>query len=90
MNPGEAFAAVAFFGLIGAIAFPLVRAFSRRIAGGAADHELLQEVHSLRDEVEQLRGEIRATHGELDDVQGRLNFAERLLAQNKDRALPGA
>ena len=90
MSPGEAVAAVAFFGLVGAVVVPLARAFAKRIGGGAADNELLQEVHSLRDEVDQLRGEIRSAHGELDDVQGRLNFAERMLAQNKDRALPGA
>lgn len=83
----------------------LVTAVARRIAGprssapglvvGAhlAGRAASQEVDALRDEVDQLRAEVaelKARSGELDDVQNRLDFAERLLAQVREKpALPG-
>ena len=57
-------------------------------AGGAK-----QALEDLRDEVDQLRAEVadlRSRSAELDDVQNRLDFAERMLAQVRDKnALPG-
>src|SRR5437899_10530779 len=89
MSPSEAFAALAFFGLIGVGLSPLVKAISSRIAGGAGGGA---EVRSLREEVEQLHAEVadlRAGGGELDDIHNRLDFAERMLAQVRDKnALP--
>jgi hypothetical protein len=43
--------------------------------------ELREEVAQLRNEV----AELRERAAELDDVQSRLDFAERLLAQHKER-----
>jgi uncharacterized protein involved in exopolysaccharide biosynthesis len=45
-------------------------------------------LEELRDEVAQLRGEVaelREQRAELDDLQNRLDFAERMLAHQKDR-----
>jgi hypothetical protein len=51
-----------------------------------------QSLDDLRDEVEALKGEVTAMHdrlAELDDVQNRLDFAERMLAQAREKgALP--
>jgi hypothetical protein len=50
-------------------------------------------VEDLRDEMDQLRAEVaelRSRTAELDDVQNRLDFAERMLAQVREKnALPG-
>ncbi|HEY2805078.1 MAG TPA: hypothetical protein VGI92_04390 [Gemmatimonadales bacterium] len=81
----------------------LVTALARRIAGprsgpamvlGAmASRGTAQDVETLREEVEQMRAEIaqlRERSAELDDVHNRLDFAERLLAQVREKpALPG-
>ena len=82
----------------------ILTAVARRIAGprtgpamvlGAsmASRANSQEVDALREEVEQLRTEVAALKersAELDDVHNRLDFAERLLAQVREKpALPG-
>ena len=70
-------------------------AFARRIAAGRHAPGLAgsSDVDALRDEVDQLRTEVaqlRERSAELDDVQNRLDFAERLLAQVRDKTiLPG-
>lgn len=61
------------------------RAFARRLAGtGEASPEWLAELDGLRREVEGLRGE-------LTEVQERLDFTERLIAQQHhlERVNPG-
>ena len=87
-------------GLVTAVARRIAGPYAKRGIGpetvlgvhmaGGANARTLEE---LRDEVEQLRAEVadlRARSAELDDVQNRLDFAERLLAQVKERnALPG-
>jgi hypothetical protein len=84
-------------------ALTLVSAVARRIQGpygrrgglsGLADPpESQRSIAALHDDVEQLRGELetmRTRLAELDDVQNRLDFAERMLAQARERvALPG-
>jgi hypothetical protein len=75
------------FGSVGTVAVTLARAFAKRIAGGAGNS---REVEALRDEVGQLRAEVDDLHGRvapLDEIQNRLDFAERLLAQAKERGL---
>ena len=82
----------------------ILTAVARRIAGprtgpamvlgaGLASRAASQDVEALRDEVEQLRAEVAALKersAELDDVHNRLDFAERLLAQVREKpALPG-
>lgn len=77
--------AIVVFGSVGGVALTLARAFAKRIAGGAGGS---REVEALRDEVGQLRAEVDELHGRvapLDEIQNRLDFAERLLAQARDR-----
>jgi len=65
----------------------LARAVARRIAGGPTG---AREIEALRDEVAQLRAELDGVEGRLSDVdelQNRLDFAERVLAQVRERGL---
>jgi hypothetical protein len=78
-----------------------VSAIARRIAGPYSRRSLTSQIaeshlastsgpglDDLRDEVAQLRSEVaelRERAGELDDIQNRLDFAERLLSQGKER-----
>ena len=70
--------------LVGISYSPIGRAIARRIGGGKdeADLAALAEVDALRDEVGQVRGE-------LAEVQERLDFAERMLAQAREKGLLG-
>ena len=73
----------------GSVLLTLARALAKRIAGGAAGS---REVEALRDEVAQLRAEVDDLHGRvapLDEIQNRLDFAERLLAQARERGQLG-
>lgn len=76
--------------VIGLAFSPIGRAIARRIGGHVEED---RQVAALRDEVEQLRGELDDVHrrlAEVDDLQSRLDFAERVLAQVKDKAaIPG-
>lgn len=70
---------------------PIGRAIARRINSGVPDDGVVREVQALKDEVAELRDESHAVRRELTEAHERLDFAERLLAQVKDRgALPGA
>jgi len=78
---------VILFGSAGAvgIAFsPIGRAIARRMGGrdDAAEQAALAEVDSVREEVAALKAEV-------GEVQERLDFAERLLAQARERGLLG-
>jgi hypothetical protein len=71
----------------GSVALTLARAIAQRIAGGSAGSK---EVEALRDEVAQLRAELDDLHGRvapIDEIQNRLDFAERLLAQAREKGL---
>jgi cell division protein FtsB len=85
MQGPEAIVAVVFFASVGGIGYTLARAFAKRIAGGAVG---AKEVEALRDEVAQLRAEVDQLHDRVapvDEIQNRLDFAERLLAQARER-----
>ncbi len=90
---------------VGAIsALSVVSAIARRIAGPSQGRARLgalammgrepesgQELEALRDEVDKLRAELASRGGEIDEIQNRLDFAERMLAQVREKpALPGA
>jgi hypothetical protein len=78
----EAFIPITLFLSVAAVFIlrgPLGRALADRIGGRAPD---AREVQDLRSEVEELRQQ-------LGEVQERLDFAERLLAKQRERALPG-
>ena len=62
---------------------PFGRALAERLAGRAG------AVTDDR-EVRELRGEVDALRHELTEVQERLDFAERMLARQDERALPKA
>ncbi|HKP30538.1 MAG TPA: hypothetical protein VJU15_14095 [Gemmatimonadales bacterium] len=64
------------------------RSLGSQIVGGHLARSDSPLVEELREEVAQLRGEVaelREKTAELDDVQNRLDFAERLLSQGKER-----
>lgn len=70
---------------------PLARAFARRLEGKVGEPELRGELEQLREQVAEL-DQLRARVSDLDE---RVEFAERLLAQGRERDLlqrggPGA
>jgi ubiquinone biosynthesis protein UbiJ len=82
--------ALVVFGSAGGVAMTLARAWARRISGGAPGSK---EIEALRDEVAQLTAEVDDLRGrvaQVDEIQNRLDFAERLLAQVKERGLLNA
>jgi len=89
--PGE-FIPITFFLVVGLVGFtftPLGRALARRLSG---DHPA--DVRALQDEVDGLRQDLADTRAEilhqLEDTQNRLDFAERMLAEARQKqALPG-
>jgi hypothetical protein len=83
----EAIVGVVFFAGAGSVALVFARAFAKRIAGGSAGS---REIEVLRDEVVQIRAEVDELHGRvapMDEIQNRLDFAERLLSQVRERGL---
>jgi hypothetical protein len=104
VNPAE-FAAYVFTAVAGIGVLGVLTAITRRIAGPSARNNVpgmviganlgggKQAIEELRDEIDALRAEVeqlRLRSAELDDVQNRLDFAERMLAQVREKnALPG-
>ncbi len=89
MSGPEAVVAVVFFAGTGGALLMVGQAVAKRIAGGNPG---AREVEALRDEVAQLRAELDGMQGRLGDVdelQNRLDFAERLLGQARERGLLG-
>lgn len=89
MNPELPYIIVASLLTIGAATWlltPIVRGLGERLRGGpgAADLDALRlEMEALRDTLQQARGDVA-------DLQERVDFAERLLAQQREAArLPG-
>jgi hypothetical protein len=89
VNPELPYIIVASLLTIGAATWlltPIVRGLGERLRGGpgAADLDALRlEMEALRDTLQQARGDVA-------DLQERVDFAERLLAQQRDAArLPG-
>jgi Tfp pilus assembly protein PilO len=90
MGGPEAVGMLAMVALVGVSILTLAKAFAKRIAGGSAGS---REIEALRDEVAQLRAEvddIRAQLPDVDEIQNRLDFAERLLGQVRERGLLSA
>lgn len=72
---------ISLFVTIGAVAIlrgPLGRALGERIGGGSRDMDAGPEVEHLRAELDEVR--MRLT-----DVEERLDFTERVLANERDR-----
>ncbi len=90
--PGELIPIVLFImmGAVGISFSPIGRALARR-AGGAKDdpdvEELKAEIAELRERLSDAEARLG---GELDELHNRMDFAERVVAQQKPReALPG-
>jgi hypothetical protein len=74
--------------IVGALLYPIARAYARRLEGNGSSAALREEVAELAARVESLQqGQERLT-----ELEGRLDFTERMLAQQRDRdpvRLPG-
>ncbi len=65
----------------------IVRALFGRLGRGSA---AARDIEAVRDEVVQLRAEmegVQARLGNVDEIENRLDFAERLLGQVRERGL---
>jgi hypothetical protein len=62
------------------ILWPIVRAFARRLEGKTGDPALRAEVEQLHARL----GEVDTLQTRVTDLEERLDFAERLLAQNRE------
>jgi Tfp pilus assembly protein PilO len=63
------------------ILWPLVRAFARRLEGkGAQDPALRAEVEQLHARI----AEVDGLHARIAELEERVDFTERLLAQNRE------
>lgn len=74
---------IAAIALAGVVLWPVMRALARRIEGGAGPGA------RLHDELEQLRarvGELESQQLHLAELEERLDFAERLLTQQRSQA----
>lgn len=98
INPGD-FAAYVLTGVLAVSALTVVFTVARRIAVGGrrrvagsagADPGQQALLGQLASDVEALRDEGAAVRRELDEVHNRLDFAERLLTQARERGLLGA
>ena len=84
MGGPEAIVGVFAFTAVAIVGGTLARGIAQRLARGGGG----QELDALRDEVEHLRAELDGMHarlGELDELHGRVDFAERMLAQVKEK-----
>jgi uncharacterized coiled-coil DUF342 family protein len=80
-------------GVVGVTFSPVGRAMARRIGGGRIDDESAAELEELRAEIAELRRELDSANArlrELDEITSRLEFAERLLAQARERGALGS
>ncbi len=90
MQGPEAVGMLAMVALVGVSILTLAKAFAKRIAGGGVD---AREIEALREEVAQLSADLedlRARLAPLDEIQNRLDFAERMLGQARERGLLNA
>jgi hypothetical protein len=73
--------AVMVFAVLGALLYPIARAYARRLEGSAPTAGLREELADLSARLEALQ------HGQerMAELEGRLDFAERVLAEQRDR-----
>jgi len=69
-------------GLVGGVYSPIGRAIARRISG-----DVPQVPGGNTAEIDALNVDVAELRRELDEVQNRLDFAERFLAQAKEKGL---
>ena len=66
--------------IVAALIWPLIRAFARRIEGGAPSPEMQAELEGLRERVRQLE-EMQPRMAELEE---RVDFTERIVAHGRE------
>lgn len=64
----------------------VVRSIAGAIAGRRGSRAEHSELTELKEQLDQVTEESANTAAQLADVQNRLDFAERLLAQNRERS----
>ena len=81
--PALVLTALGFFAVVALIMWPLVRAIARRIEGkvGRPDPATLLELEELRGRVAELEQQQVRFH----EIEERLDFAERLLARQREQ-----
>ncbi len=90
--PGELIPIILFqvLGLVALAFSPVGKAIARRISGGRVEEseaaELRAEIADLREQLADVEARLG---GDLDEVHNRLDFAERVVAQQGKGALPG-
>jgi flagellar biosynthesis/type III secretory pathway M-ring protein FliF/YscJ len=77
-GPFLAFCVLLVIGTV--LLLPLIRAWARRIEGGAANAALADEMAQMRERI----AELELAAGSVHEIEERLDFAERLLAQRND------
>jgi len=82
-TPAVVLITVAFFAATALITLPLIRAIARRIEGKQRqDPAILAELDDLRARV----ADLEQRQGILQELEERLDFTERLLAQQREQA----
>jgi len=82
-EPAMVLISLGFFAAVVLVTFPLIRAISRRLEGRRApDPALLSEIDELRARV----ADMEQQQDRLHDLEERLDFTERLLAQQREQA----
>jgi hypothetical protein len=81
VDKGSLFALMVVVAGIVIICFPFVRALAERIRPRALDSNVRDELQALRDD---LLAEVQQTRQEISDLSERVDFAERLLAKQRD------
>ena len=84
MNPpAMVFTALGFFAAVVLITYPLIRALARRLEGRTApDPAVMAEMEDLRARV----AELEQHQGRVHELEERIDFTERLLAQQREQA----
>jgi hypothetical protein len=81
--PAMVLTALGFFAAVVLITYPLVRALARRLEGRPAhDPAFTAEVEELRTRV----AELEQQQGRMHELEERIDFTERLLAQQREQA----
>ena len=87
MDPGEAILGMTFFISLASVLIlrgPIGKALGERLSGRQAEAD-----HAVTAEIERLNGQVDDLRLRLDETEERLDFAERLLAKQKQQpALP--
>ncbi|HEY6091851.1 MAG TPA: hypothetical protein VIV83_07670 [Gemmatimonadales bacterium] len=74
-------------GIAGMTMIVIVRTIAGAFTKGRSNRS---EIAELKEQLDQQAGELEATQGTVAELQNRLDFAERLLAQSRDRGALGA